>query len=193
LTSQRAPRYHARMRYKKILTALAMTFTFAAGLAPTAATAQSPTQDYQLLIRRGSNYSCIWADHPGPGAAIYRNRGSGCPSSKPNRWRFIALRSQGGRTIYHLQLAGTNNCLAITGTPWPGEDVQLERCVGGAHADDDYYFWLSSPTAQFRLRNSDPNYADYCLQADPNDRIGSVRIQVAGCYSANTLMSYNQL
>jgi hypothetical protein len=177
------------MRYKKLLAALAMTFTFAAGLAPTAATAQAG--NYQLSIRRGSNYSCIWADHAGAGAPIYRNRASGCPSNKPSRWNIIPVRNQNGTHIFHLQLSGTQNCISITGLPQPAEDVQLERCTGGAHYDDDFYFWPHTTTEDHvKFRNSDPNYVDYCLQADPNDLIGNVRIQVASCNSADTQMRY---
>jgi hypothetical protein len=179
------------MRYKILLAAVAMTFTIAGGLAPTAAAAQTPADvpNYQIKFDDGK---CMWADGAATGSAIYKNRsGVNCNHGASDLWEFVKVREQNGTPIYHVQfpVANPDKCLAITGTPSPREDLQLEPCVGGAHYDDDWYFW-DSVNGTFHLRNSDPRHVDYCLEWDPDDLIGAVRVQVDTCgvFSGNQIL-----
>ena len=146
------------MRYKTLLAAIAMTFTIAGGFAPTTAMAQTPADipNYQITFDDGK---CMWADGAATGSAIYKNRGGvNCNHGAYQLWEFVKVREQNGTPIYHVQfpVANPDKCLAITGTPSRGEDLQLEPCVGGAHYDDDWYVWNGNFNSSFQLRNSGP-------------------------------------
>jgi hypothetical protein len=177
----------------KLLAVAAMTFTIAGGLAPTAAIAQTPADvpndqlifNYQLIFK---DSRCMWADGAATGSAIYKNRRysippSNCDHGAYDLWEFVKIREQNGTPIYHIQfpVANPDKCLAIAGTPDPGEDVRLEPCVAGSHFDDNWYVWNGKLNGYFHLRNSDPRYVDYCLEWDPDDLLWEVRVQVHYC------------
>ena len=85
--------------------------------------------NYQITFDDGK---CMWADGAATGSAIYKNRGgANCNHGASDLWEFVKVREQNGTPIYHIQLpvANPDKCLAITGTPSRGEDLQLEPCV----------------------------------------------------------------
>lgn len=159
-----------------------MAFTLVGVLAPTAATAQTPADVPNYRLTFDLDGKCMWANGAATGSAIYKNRGGpNCSHGARDLWEFVRVGTRGGVPIYHIQfpVANPDNCLAITGTPRPGEDVQLEPCSSGD--DDNWYVWDGNLNGRFHLRNSDLRYVDYCLEYDAQDRIGDVRVQVDTC------------
>jgi hypothetical protein len=192
LRTQPAPRDRARMRYKKRLAALMLAFALVGGLAPTAATARANPPDYQIRMADPNGLlACVWANGTRTGSAVHTNRivlhtgltGPGrnrCNHGAYDLWEFRRVGTLNGTPIHHLHFPRANNkCLAIAGTPRPGEDVRLEPCSSGN--DDNWYVWGKTPGGLFRLRNSDPRYVDHCLQVDPSNGVRARNVQIATC------------